>query len=159
MKPFVELSFMPKAIASGDTTVFNYEANVTPPRDFKEWAALVSRLVRHWIDRYGAGEVREWFFEVWNEQNQKEFWTGTQGDYFELYRHTAAAIKAVDAQLRVGGPATAKNAWVEAFLDFLREEGCPRRFRLHASLPDRCLRQRNGRHGNAIGLEPAQCAA
>jgi len=31
MKPFVELSFMPKAIASGDTTVFNYQANVTPP--------------------------------------------------------------------------------------------------------------------------------
>ena len=43
MKPFVELSFMPKALASGDTTVFDYEANVTPPRDYAEWGALVSR--------------------------------------------------------------------------------------------------------------------
>jgi len=128
MKPFVELSFMPKVLASGDTTVFNYEANVTPPRDFKEWAALVSRLVSHWIDRYGAGEVREWLFEVWNEPNQKEFWTGTQGDYFDIYRHTAESIKAVDAQLRVGGPATSKNAWVEEFLDFCEKKGVPADF-------------------------------
>lgn len=71
MKPFVELSFMPKAIASGGTTVFNYEANVTPPRHPEEWGALVSRLVTHWIDRHGADEVRQWFFEVWNEPNQK----------------------------------------------------------------------------------------
>src|SRR4051794_13340976 len=27
IKPFVELSFMPKALASGDKTVFHYEAN------------------------------------------------------------------------------------------------------------------------------------
>jgi len=125
MKPFIELSFMPKAIASGDTTVFNYEANVTPPRDFKEWAALVSRLVSHWVDRYGVNEVRDWFFEAWNEPNQKEFWTGTQRDYFELYRHTVEAIKAVDAQLRVGGPVTSKNAWVEEFLDFCTTNALP----------------------------------
>jgi xylan 1,4-beta-xylosidase len=128
MKPFVELSFMPKALASGDTTVFDYEANVTPPRDYEQWAALVSRLVSHWVARYGAGEVREWFFEVWNEPNQKEFWTGTQFEYFTLYRFTAEAIKAVDAQLRVGGPATSKNAWVEEFVDFCATNGLPSDF-------------------------------
>jgi xylan 1,4-beta-xylosidase len=128
MKPFVELSFMPKALASGDKTVFNYEANVTPPRDYKQWAALVSRLVFHWVNRYGAREVRKWFFEVWNEPNLKEFWTGTQGDYFKLYRYTAEAIKGVDLQLRVGGPATAKNEWVEEFLDFCEKHGLPADF-------------------------------
>lgn len=128
MKPFVELSFMPKALASGDTTVFNYEANVTPPRDYGEWAALVRRLVSHWVERYGAPEVREWFFEVWNEPNLPEFWTGTQADYFTLYRSTAAAIKGVDPQLRVGGPATAKNAWVDEFLTFGETAGLPADF-------------------------------
>jgi xylan 1,4-beta-xylosidase len=123
MKPFVELSFMPEALASGDTTVFNYKANVTPPRDYEEWAALVRRLVSHWVDRYGVGEVREWFFEVWNEPNLKQFWTGTQTDYFLLYRYTAEAIKEVDAQLRVGGPATAKNEWVAEFLQFCETNG------------------------------------
>jgi xylan 1,4-beta-xylosidase len=49
MKPFVELSFMPTALASGNKTVFNYKANVTPPRDFKQWASLIHKLVSHWV--------------------------------------------------------------------------------------------------------------
>jgi xylan 1,4-beta-xylosidase len=118
MKPFVELSFMPKALASGKKTVFNYQANVTPPRDYKQWATLINRLVTHWIDRYGVKEVREWYFEVWNEPNLKAFWAGTQREYFKLYRHTVEAIKGVDTSLRVGGPATAKSAWIEEFVDF-----------------------------------------
>lgn len=128
MKPFVELSFMPAALASGSTTVFRYRANVTPPRDFGEWATLVGTLVRHWVSRYGVEEVRTWFFEVWNEPNLKDFWTGTQQEYFELYRHTVEAIKAVDAQLRVGGPASAKNEWVEEFLDFCEQQRLPADF-------------------------------
>src|SRR5215216_4264802 len=115
MKPFVELSFMPTALASGHKTVFHYRGNVTPPKDYKQWSTLIRKLVSHWVERYGAGEVREWFFEVWNEPNLKEFWAGTREDYFKLYRHTAEAIKEVDAALSVGGPATAKNEWVEEF--------------------------------------------
>jgi xylan 1,4-beta-xylosidase len=118
MKPFVELSFMPRTLASGGATVFNYEANVTPPRNYQQWATLIGKLASHWVERYGAREVREWYFEVWNEPNLKEFWTGTQRDYFKLYRYTAEAIKEVDAELRVGGPATAANEWIEEFLDF-----------------------------------------
>src|SRR5688500_19665031 len=78
MRPFVELSFMPTALASGSTTVFHYRGNVTPPKDYKKWAALIRTLVAHWVDRYGAREVAEWFFEVWNEPNLKAFWTGSQ---------------------------------------------------------------------------------
>jgi xylan 1,4-beta-xylosidase len=128
MKPFVELSFMPRALASGDKTVFNYRGNVTPPRDYKQWAALISRLVTHWVERYGAQEVREWFFEVWNEPNLREFWAGTQEDYFKLYRHTVEAIKEVDGALRVGGPATAKNEWIEEFLNFCEKQNLPADF-------------------------------
>jgi len=118
MRPFVELSFMPEALASGHRTVFHYRANVTSPGDYKQWATFIRKLVAHWIERYGVGEVSQWFFEVWNEPNLKEFWAGTQEDYFRLYRHTVEAIKEVDDSLRVGGPATAKNEWVEQFLDF-----------------------------------------
>ena len=32
MKPFVELSFMPGALASGTKTVFHYRGNITPPK-------------------------------------------------------------------------------------------------------------------------------
>ena len=128
MKPFVELSFMPSALASGNRTVFDYKANVTPPRDYKQWSALINRLVAHCVDRYGKQNVRDWFFEVWNEPNLKAFWTGTQRDYFKLYKHTAEAIKKVDASLRVGGPATAKSEWVEEFVDFCERNKVPADF-------------------------------
>lgn len=102
MRPFVELSFMPTALASGSTTVFQYRGNVTRPKDYTQWSTLIHTLVSHWITRYGIQEVAEWFFEVWNEPNLKAFWTGTQDDYFTLYRVTANAIKRVDPSLRVG---------------------------------------------------------
>jgi xylan 1,4-beta-xylosidase len=116
MRPFVELSFMPTALSSGSTTVFRYQANVTPPNNWRKWNALIKKLVRHWADRYGVTEVRKWFFEVWNEPNLSAFWTGTQTDYFKLYQGTVNAIKSVDEHLRVGGPATANDEWISDFL-------------------------------------------
>jgi xylan 1,4-beta-xylosidase len=121
MKPFVELGFMPEMLASGRETVFKWRGNVTPPADHDAWATLIRRLVSQWVDRYGIDEVRQWFFEVWNEPNIPAFWTGTRDDYFKLYGHTVRAIKSVDASLRVGGPATAKAAWIEELLDYCKK--------------------------------------
>jgi len=128
MRPFVELSFMPTALASGQRTVFHYRGNITPPRDYLQWAELIRKLVSHWVERYGASEVREWFFEVWNEPNLKAFWTGTQADYFKLYHHTVHAIKSVDGALQVGGPATAANEWISEFLDYCEKSRLPADF-------------------------------
>ena len=125
MRPFVELSFMPEALASGNTTVFHYRANVTPPKDYDQWGLLIRRLVEHWAERYGIPELRNWFFEVWNEPNEKSFWTGSQADYFRLYSVTAAAIKKVDPLLKVGGPATADNKWIREFRDFCLQNSVP----------------------------------
>lgn len=128
MRPFVELSFMPYTLSSGNQIVFHYKANVTPPRDYKQWATLINKLVTHWVDRYGLDEVRHWFFEVWNEPNLKAFWAGDKADYFKLYRNTVEAIKKVDAMLQVGGPATATNAWIPDFLDFCERNDLPADF-------------------------------
>src|SRR6185437_13363113 len=125
MKPFVELSFMPTTLASGRKTVFHYKANVTPPRDYAKWATLIRKLVTHWVDRYGLSEVRQWFFEVWNEPNLKAFWTGTRADYFRLYRTTAHAIKHIDSRIQVGGPATADNEWIPEFLAYCSTNSVP----------------------------------
>lgn len=118
MQPFVELSFMPLALASGQKKVFKYAGNITPPRRMDDWAKLIRRLGRHAVNRYGVPEVSEWNFEVWNEPNLKAFWTGTRKNYFDLYAVAARALKEVDSLLRAGGPATAENAWLEDFLDF-----------------------------------------
>lgn len=128
MRPIVELSFMPWTLASGPKTAFHYGAHVTPPKDYDQWATLIRKLVQHWVERYGVQEVREWYFEVWNEPNLTAFWTGKTEDYFRLYQVTAEAIKQVDSGLRVGGPVTAMAAWVPEFLDFCEQNKVPADF-------------------------------
>ena len=118
MRPFVELSFMPSTLSSGPDTVFHYKGNVTPPKDYDAWEEFIQKIVEHWVDRYGVEEVRQWFFEVWNEPNLSAFWKGSQQDYFLLYKHTTKAIKNVDAKLKVGGPATADNEWIVEFHNY-----------------------------------------
>ena len=125
MKPWLELSFMPATLASGSETVMHYASNVTPPKDFTLWSDLISTLARHLVARYGLEEVRRWHFEVWNEPNMDGFWSGTQDEYFDLYRHTVTALKNVDAKLQVGGPATAQNAWLGEFIEFCAREKLP----------------------------------
>lgn len=112
VKPFVELGFMPAAMASGEKTIFWWRGNVTPPRSYEKWGTLVRKLTEHWTERYGQQEVASWYFEVWNEPNLDGFWAGTQEEYFRLYAHAARAIKSVSPAYRVGGPATAGAAWV-----------------------------------------------
>ena len=125
MKPFVELSFIPSGLSSGSKTVFHYRANVTPPRNYDDWAALIRKIAAHWVERYGIAEVSQWFFEVWNEPNLDAFGTGRQEDYFKLYDYTARALKDVDPALKVGGPATAMNAWIDEFTHFCKAKNLP----------------------------------
>ncbi|RYE27399.1 MAG: glycoside hydrolase [Sphingobacteriaceae bacterium] len=126
MKPFVEIGFMPGALASGNNTIFWWKGNVTPPKDYTKWNNLIKAMVTHWTERYGKNEVASWYFEVWNEPNLKGgFFTGTQQDYFKLYKETAIAVKSVSADYRVGGPATAGNAWVAETIDFCIQQKAP----------------------------------
>jgi len=126
VRPFVELGFMPGALASGRQTIFWWRGNVTPPKDYDKWHDLVAAAVRHWTERYGRDEVKNWYFEVWNEPNLKGgFWTGDQQDYFKLYAASAAAIKSVSPQYRVGGPATAGNGWIADFIRYCADNHVP----------------------------------
>ena len=118
MKPFVELSFMPQTLSSGTKTVFWWKGNITPPKDYDKWRQLIQALVQHWTSRYGAGEVKQWYFEVWNEPNLDIFWSGDQAEYFKLYALTSKAIKSVSPDYRVGGPATAGHAWIPETIGF-----------------------------------------
>jgi xylan 1,4-beta-xylosidase len=127
VRPFVELSFMPAQLASRDLRQsFWYRPVVAPPKDYARWDALITAFARHLIERYGIEEVSQWYFEVWNEPNL-DFWAGTprQSTYWTLYDHTARSLKAVDARLRVGGPATAQAAWVPALIEHCQQEHVP----------------------------------
>jgi xylan 1,4-beta-xylosidase len=128
IKPFIELGFMPSGLASGDQTVFWWKGNVTPPRNYEEWAALVRAVVGHLVDRYGLDEVRTWPIEVWNEPNLPHFWKDASlEEYLRLYQVTAHAVKDVDASLQVGGPALSPGAddWWLPFAEFVAAKEVP----------------------------------
>jgi len=125
VRPFVELSFMPEQLASGTETCFKYKGNTTPPKEYDKWADLISAFVSHLIDRYGIEEVLCWNFEVWNEPNLEYFWRGGIDAYFRLYETTVRAIKAINKDLRVGGPATAGNEWVQEILEYCKTDSVP----------------------------------
>ena len=138
IRPFVELGFMPSGLASGPDTIFWWKGNVTPPEDPLKWEALIQALVTHWTERYGEEEVAQWYFEVWNEPNLSGFWIGdkkglsdeafgvhARDEYFKLYEVTARAVKSVSSHYRVGGPATAGNAWIPETIDFCVQNDVP----------------------------------
>jgi xylan 1,4-beta-xylosidase len=109
VRPFVELSFFPKDIAAENSKLqMWYQNRVTyDAAKMPKWGALVKAFTQHVVDRYGLDEVRKWYFEVWNEPNLDfGFFDGTKSDYFNLYKVTAQAVKSVDKELKVGGPAT-----------------------------------------------------
>ena len=53
------------------------------------------------------------------------FFNGTMQDYFHLYEITARAIKEVDPEIKVGGPASATGAWITEFIDFCEGRQLP----------------------------------
>jgi xylan 1,4-beta-xylosidase len=128
VRPFVELSFMPKKLASNKDALhaFWYKQNVSPPKDYAKWDEMITQFTKHLVERYGIDEVSQWYFEVWNEPNI-DFWAGNpqQATYFEMYDHTARDIKAVSPRLRVGGPSTAQAAWADAFIKHCADNNIP----------------------------------
>lgn len=126
IRPFLELGFMPKKLASGEQTVFYWKGNVTPPKCYEGWCELVQATLLHLMKRYGAQEVVEWPIEVWNEPNLPGFWKDADmEEYFRLFACTFHAIKEVDKRFRVGGPAVcgvADELWIRSFMEFCSRE-------------------------------------
>lgn len=113
--PFMEISFCPEAMKKSDKTIMYYKASTSIPSSYDKWTGLIEKMICHIIERYGIECVKKWYFEVWNEPDLI-FFDGNMDDYFELYDHTVLAIKKVCPELRVGGPATSKCAWVADFI-------------------------------------------
>ncbi len=115
-KPFIELGFMPQQLAdpkhydlsTEDWMQRNYRAYgfASPPKDYQKWYELIFELARHCIERYGIDEVKSWYWELWNEPDLDYYWLGTIEEFNRLYDYTAAAVKAVHPELRIGGPGT-----------------------------------------------------
>ena len=128
-KPFYRL---------GETIDHGYlKAHVRPPADAAKWARICANIVRHynegWADGFYYG-IEYW--EIWNEPENPPMWTGTQAEFFALYRETANLLKREFPAIKVGGYASCgvyaafrENPdefyssflrWIDDFLAFLK---------------------------------------
>ncbi|WMJ89060.1 GH39 family glycosyl hydrolase [Anaerocolumna sp. MB42-C2] len=110
-KPYIELGFMPEVLKSDEQTIYFYKGHTCPPSSLSKWIELIQAFMEHIIGRYGRAEVLTWFFEVWNEADLKDFWSGTIEQYLELYEATVKTIKAYDQGFKTGGPAASSAVY------------------------------------------------
>ncbi|RKN36373.1 GH39 family glycosyl hydrolase [Micromonospora musae] len=155
LRPVLELSFVPRALARDPSRVVTAAGVSSPPRDWDRWARLVGDLVRHLRARVGDAELRRWAVEVWNEPDLECFWTGTREEYLRMYDVTARAVREACPGLPVGGPATAATKWIEPFLDHVDASGAPLDFlstHVYGSPPLdlRPALERHGRDGTPL---------
>ena len=118
MRPFMELDYMPTALGlTGNSHDF--------PNDINAYKEFIQAVVQHCVDRYGAADVEQWYWEVWNEPDYAGSWNGRNAsasaaakmaDYYELYDATVDAATAVLPNMLVGGPAATWPGPIGAFL-------------------------------------------
>lgn len=132
LKPLVQFSFMPSAIAKDpERKIFMNPAVISMPKQMEEWQRLVRSFLGHVRSRYGASEIRSWLYSVWNEPDTsgEMFGFARREDYFGLYRATWETVKNFDRSLCFGSPSLFPATedgyiWIRDYLAFTREKAC-----------------------------------
>jgi xylan 1,4-beta-xylosidase len=129
VRPYAQIGFMPQALSVAPEPYqhawrpgFPYNLITGgwayPPKDYTKWAELVYQWVKHCVERYGAEEVAQWYWEVWNEPNGAAYWHGSVEDFCQLHDYAIAAVRRALPNARVGGPDVAGSGgkFMEHFL-------------------------------------------
>lgn len=132
LKPLVQFSFMPKALAKDPSRqVYASPYVLSMPKSMDKWCALIKELVIHLCLRYGYEAVRSWLFCCWNEPDTSTTLFGFQNDsdYYELYKATYDTVKGLDERFIFGSPSllisyNVNQVWCENYIRWTKENGC-----------------------------------
>jgi xylan 1,4-beta-xylosidase len=130
VRPYVQIGFMPKDLSTrpepyqhdwkpGDPYDRIFTGWAYPPKDYEKWEELVYQWVRHCVEKYGAEEVRTWYWETWNEADIG-YWRGRpKGESFHrLHDHAIAGVRRALPDAKVGGPDAAYDGrFIRNFLE------------------------------------------
>lgn len=132
LKPLIQLGFMPEALAKVpqrrimQSTMINSE-----PKDIAAWCDLVRAFVTHLIGRYGAREVENWLFTVWNEPDTplSLFGFASDEEFYRFYQATWQTLRGVYPQLRIAAPSTYydpidNGTWLRSFTEWCGKHDC-----------------------------------
>ncbi|SHO45399.1 GH39 family glycosyl hydrolase [Anaerocolumna xylanovorans] len=133
LKPLIQLSFMPKELASDlNKTTFYSAFNTSPPKEFSEWELLIEDFTKHLIERYGIKEVLTWPFCVWNEPvtPKSMFGFGNDNLFFRFYEITYRTVKKVCPEIIFGSPSIlymenlGSDIWIRNFVAYTKKHNC-----------------------------------
>jgi alpha-N-arabinofuranosidase len=97
------------------------------PQEHAAWAQAAVHVAKHYNDGWADGfhwDIEYW--EVWNEPDITQFWTGTREEYFHLYEAVARALKDYDPTLKIGGPSwCCDQTFFGDFLVYCRDHQVP----------------------------------
>lgn len=104
-RPLLALSYCPNPLKSRT----EWAAWKDVPSSLPAWEQINRDYVRHLKQAHGRSRIA---YEVWNEPDipdpsGKMFFSGGPEDYAQLYRHSAAGVRAGDPDAPVGGAAIA----------------------------------------------------
>jgi xylan 1,4-beta-xylosidase len=143
IRPYLQIGFMPEALSTAPAGTpyqhlwrpgFDYKLIATgwtyPPKSYDKWGELIYQWTRHNVERYGAEEVSQWYFEVWNEANIDFYWQGTPEEFYRLHDVAIAAVRRALPNARVGGPDSAGpgGSFMDGFLEHVVDHGTPTDF-------------------------------
>jgi len=86
------------------------------PADIQHWRDYVTTMAR----RY-KGRVRH--YEIWNEPNLKQFYTGSVATMAQLVREAAIALKDIDPTIVVVSPSATERGGIAWLDEYLRRGG------------------------------------
>ncbi len=138
IRPIVETTFLPSCIRKSAELWYI-------PRDFRLWREIIAVFIHHLLERYGTAELRQWYFEIWNEPDIFPAWQQDPQTFFALYDYLEDALHAADPSLKVGGPATTQSEQGRVLF---------RRFLEHCSDG---LNTASGRFGSRIDFLSVHC--
>jgi hypothetical protein len=104
-EPVLAITRIPVWLSSRPTALETVGGDVVPkasivaPRDGREWAALVGRVIGEL--KSGLGRTPD--IKIGWEPDQSA-WQGSEAEYFAFYRDTVRGVRQADPRARVGGP-------------------------------------------------------
>lgn len=101
----------------------------TPPTNFDKWATICLQIVKHYNAGWNNGfnyNIKKW--EIWNEPDLNDFWSGTPQQFYDLYSKTVLKLKNYDTSLKVGAAGFAiinNTKFIDPFLDSISTNNIP----------------------------------
>jgi len=132
LRPFIELSFMPRELAEDpNRTMFFIHSVISLPKSMEKWTYMIEELIKHLILRYGKKEVELWPVFLWSEPDVTDmFGFENRYDFFNFYKETYKAVKKINSSISFGSPPVfgstleGSNDWIDTFMNFCKLNDC-----------------------------------